>query len=641
MTEGMSGRGAGTAELLRLLDASESRFRSIIEKSGDGVIVLYGDGSIAFVNPAAEELLNRPAEAILGRPFGIPLVPGETTELDIPGVKGIRGSLVVEMRVVETEWDGQPAILATLRDITERKRAEEVLRAAEERYRRLSEATSDFTYSLRFTPEGGVKLEWLTEAFTRLTGYTASDLRQREWRELIFKEDWPAVEAHLARIQNGQPDVCERRVLTRDGQVRWLRHSARPVRDPIEERIVHVYGAGQDVTERRRLELELRQRVQELANADQRKDQFLAMLAHELRNPLAPIRNAAHVLRLSENASTTDEMGRIIEQQVEHLSRLLDDLLDVSRITQGKITLRKRRIDLNEVAREAAEPLRGVFTQQGIRLEVERSASRLMVMADPVRMQQVVSNLLQNALKFSNPPGTVRVNVAGVGEEARLEVHDEGIGLAADQLAGIFEMFAQVDRSLDRNRGGLGIGLTLARELLEMHGGWIKATSEGLGKGSTFSVYLPLAEPVEVEDGEASAEPAGNGGGVARGGRRVLVVDDNVDASRSLATLLKMWGHEPSVVHDGPEALEHCRESHPEVVLLDIGLPRMDGYEVATRLLADPDTAGIVLIAMSGYGQEDDRRRSREVGFQHHLVKPLDLKRLATLLAELGGDGGG
>jgi signal transduction histidine kinase/ActR/RegA family two-component response regulator len=380
----------------------------------------------------------------------------------------------------------------------------------------------------------------------------------------------------------------------------------------------------------RRSDEELRRRVEELAREDRRKDEFLAMLAHELRNPLAAISNAGHVLDQggAADARTRDLVG-VIGRQIRHLSRLVDDLLDVSRFTRGKIELRKRLVELRPIIEGAVETTRPLLERQGHRLTVSLPAEPVVLEADATRIEQVLANLLNNAAKFTEPGGDIALSVEVRGAEAALRIRDNGTGIAPDLLPRIFDLFVQEDRSLARSHGGLGIGLTLVRSLVERHGGRVEARSEGLGRGSEFVVHLPVlagAPPIEAGPGPAEAparqDPA-----------RVLLVEDNLDAADALAELLRMWGHEVEVVHDGASAVQRAGEARPDVVLLDIGLPGMDGYQVAGALRALPDLHGALLVALTGYGQEADRRRSAAAGFDHHLIKPVDLEELKRLVA--------
>jgi signal transduction histidine kinase/CheY-like chemotaxis protein len=398
----------------------------------------------------------------------------------------------------------------------------------------------------------------------------------------------------------------------------------------------HTLVEADRLAEMTRLRDQLQQRTQDLAEADRRKDEFLAMLAHELRNPLAPIRNAVQALRLLAPDNAEVRWAReVIERQVWHLSRLVEDLLDVSRFTRGRVTLRKEPTDLAAVAARAAESIRPAVEGGGLQLAVALPADRLWVDADPVRLAQVVGNLLNNAAKYTPAGGRIGLTAGREGGGAVLRVWDTGVGIAADMLPHVFDLFAQGDHTLDRAQGGLGIGLTLVRSLVELHGGSVRACSGGPDRGSEFVVRLPLmADPPGP-----GATPTDTGRGAAPPPRRVLVVDDNVDVAASLARFLELTGHDVRTAHDGPAALDAVRADRPEVVLLDIGLPGMDGYEVARRLRELLATAGVVLVALTGYGQEGDRRRSREAGFDHHLVKPVDPAALQELLASPGTPG--
>ncbi len=388
------------------------------------------------------------------------------------------------------------------------------------------------------------------------------------------------------------------------------------------------------VLQRRRVEEERNRRVEQLAEADRRKDEFLAMLAHELRNPLAPLSNALQILRMTGSSERVQEM---MERQVRHMVHLVDDLLEVSRITRGKIDLRKERIDLAAVVQNAIETSSPLIEASCHELTVNLSPEPLVLDADPVRLAQVVANLLNNAAKYTDPGGRIWLTAERDGIEAVLRVRDSGIGIPAEMLPRIFEMFAQADRSLGRAQGGLGIGLTLARSLVQMHGGTIHADSDGPGQGSELVVRLPLAPEVRPSSEEGRREDRLHT--AAPAARRILIVDDNRDAAESLGTLLEIRGNEVQVAGDGPSALAAIGAWHPAVVLLDIGLPGMDGYEVARRVRAQPGLEDTVLIALTGWGQEDDRRRSREAGFDHHLVKPVDFQVLEALLAGIADYG--
>lgn len=380
--------------------------------------------------------------------------------------------------------------------------------------------------------------------------------------------------------------------------------------------------------------LERKRSEAELKRASEAKDQFLALLGHELRNPLAPIRNALEVLRARKNEpAVAARMLDMVERQTAHLVRLVDDLLDVSRITRGKIGLRKERADLGAAAQRTVEAMRPLLEERGHRLRLSPPAEPIVLDADPTRLEQVLSNLLGNAVRFTPSGGTIDFSVAREDAQAVIRIRDEGIGIRPEMLGRIFDAFVQADRLPDRVQEGLGVGLTLVRSLVEMHGGTVTAASEGPGRGSEFVVRLPCL-PAERAAAPAARVPSPEAAGSRR--RRVLVVDDNVDSAESLAVLLQMAGHEVRVAHDGPSALTLAREYRPEIVLLDIGLPAgMDGYEVAQRMRPAAGAAGVVLVALTGYGQDEDRRRSAQAGFDHHLVKPVDVADLTRLMGSL------
>jgi signal transduction histidine kinase/methanogenic corrinoid protein MtbC1/CheY-like chemotaxis protein len=367
-----------------------------------------------------------------------------------------------------------------------------------------------------------------------------------------------------------------------------------------------------------------------LVEADQRKNEFLAMLAHELRNPLAPLRNAAHLLQQPGlDQPFVERTGEMMGRQVQQLGRLVDDLLDLSRIARGKMQLRKEGVDLGQVARRAADASRPLVEARRHELTVSLPDSPVRLLADPTRLEQVLTNLLNNAARYTPEGGRIRLTAATEGNEAVVRVRDTGIGIPPEMLSRIFGLFAQVERAEERAGGGLGIGLSLVKSLTEMHGGRVEAHSAGPGQGSEFVVRWPLATEQAPAGVPAPTERAPAGEGAVR----VLLVDDNVDAAESLAMLLRLRGHEVAVAYDGPAALRAAEARRPEVALLDIGLPSMDGYELARRLRPQPGLGRTVLVALTGWGQEEDRRRSAEAGFDHHLVKPVDLPELQRVLA--------
>ncbi|HSN98166.1 MAG TPA: ATP-binding protein, partial [Candidatus Nanopelagicales bacterium] len=380
-----------------------------------------------------------------------------------------------------------------------------------------------------------------------------------------------------------------------------------------------------DVTERKRAE-------EALKEADRRKDEFLAILAHELRNPLAPIRNSVQILRAKGQSSPElDQSRNVIDRQVEHLTRLVDDLLDVSRITRGITELRKERVVLSTILERALETSRPLIEARRHAIDVAAPTEPVHLDADTTRLAQVFSNLLSNAAKYTPEGGRIRLGAELHGGEIVVSVQDDGVGIPPGMHQRIFDMFMQVDTSLERSQGGLGIGLTIAKRLVEMHGGTIGASSDGRDQGCEFTVRLPVAAG-EAAPVERAEEPAPS----RAISLRVLVADDNQDSAESLALLLEIMGHRVWVVHDGPEALAAARELRPDIAVMDIGMPGMSGYDVARRIRDLPELAGVVLVAMTGWGQEEDRRRSREAGFDHHLVKPVDDRMLKKIFADLG-----
>ena len=389
-------------------------------------------------------------------------------------------------------------------------------------------------------------------------------------------------------------------------------------------------GIVRDITERKQLERELRQRLADLAEADRQKNEFLAMLAHELRNPLAPMRNALHLMKMPGADGNVVKMSRdVMERQLHQLVRLVDDLLDVSRIIRGRIDLRREPVDLSVAVARAVETAQPVVDAHGHHLSVSLPDPPVLVEADPMRLAQVIANLLTNAAKYTEKAGQIFLGVAREGDEAVIRVCDTGLGISAAFLPHVFDLFSQGDRSLARSQGGLGIGLTLVRRLVEMHGGSVSAASEGAGRGSEFTVRLPALSK------ERTAEFLGAGTSprtTAALQRRVLVVDDNVDAADSIAVILQMSGFDVRCVYDGLSVLQVADSYGPDVIVLDIGLPGMSGYDVARELRKRPRFRDTPLVALTGYGQDEDRRQSREAGFDHHLTKPVDPQALQTLI---------
>lgn len=525
---------------------------------------------------------------------------------------------MAELQQAKTE--AQDARRAALNVMEDAVRTKEALRDSEARFRMLA----DNMAQLAWTCEQLGNVTWYNQRWLDYTGLPFADMQGWDWSKVQHPEHLERVVAGVKRAaETGAPWEDTFPLRGKDGTYRWFLSRAVPIRDDAGA-IVCWFGTNTDITE-------LRDAQQALRDADRRKDEFLALLAHELRNPLAPMRHAADILQLAgSDADAVQEMADVLERQVGHLARLVDDLLDVSRITRGTVTLRPERIALAAVIDQAVAATTPLVQSLGHDLTVTMPAQPLYLDADPVRLTQVVANLLHNACKFMDQGGHITLTVEREGPQAVIRVRDRGIGIAADQLPRIFEMFTQVETSLEQARGGLGLGLTLVKNLVELHEGTVEAHSAGVGQGSEFLVRLPiLAEallprpPAPSDDTPVPTVP-----------RRILVVDDNQDAVKSLARMLTRRGHVVHTAHDGLEAVEAAAAFHPDVVLLDIGLPGLNGYEAAQRMRAQPREHRLTLVALTGWDQEEDRRRSEAAGFDFHLVKPVRFAALAQILAE-------
>ncbi len=515
----------------------------------------------------------------------------------------------------------------------ERRRAEAELRESEQRYRRLFDSIDEgFCIIEQVRGEEGAPLDFryleANPAFEVQSGL--HDVVGKTIRQVApgITEDWFAT--YESVVSTGVP-------------IRFERDLA-PIERVLELYVFRLEPAAlcrlavifKDVTARNRLQRKTLEQAEALADLARRKDEFLAMLSHELRNPLAPISNALMLLHLQKDADPVQQQARgVIERQVEQMKHLIDDLLEVSRISTGRVRLRQERTALGGVVERAVESAQTLIAQHRHELSVLLPPHPVWLHADAARLEQVIVNLLTNAAKYTDDGGRIALILQQQGEVAVLRVRDTGIGISAELLPDIFDLFTQAERSLDRSQGGLGIGLCLVQRLVELHGGTVSATSV-LGQGSEFTVTLPaLAEGIAMA---AVPSPVLSVGVPLRAGTgcRVLIVDDNLDAAEMLATLLNLSGHEVRMAFDGPAGLQAAREYPPDVILLDIGLPGLTGIEVAERIRSEPAFSQTVLVAMTGYGQEADRKRSREAGFDHHLTKPADFTELEKILAAVG-----
>lgn len=493
-------------------------------------------------------------------------------------------------------------------------------------YRLLADAVPQLVW----VTDGDGAVVYVNQQYAAYTGFAAAELcGQTEWRKALHPDDLERCLADWrAAMTNGSGYETEYRLRrASDGSWRWHLARALPIRDE-RGAIVKWIGTCTDIEDNKRTQEALRVSEQRLLEESRRKDELLAMLGHELRNPLAPILGATQLLGEHRDPARLAEQLAIIERQVKHMARLVDDLLDVARISGERFALRRTRMELAAAIDHAVEIATPLVEARGHTLVVEIEHG-VTLDADPDRLAQVISNLLHNAAKFTEPGGVIAVRGAREGDEVVLSVTDTGVGIAPHQLPHIFDLFVQGDRTLDRAPGGLGIGLTLVRRLVELHGGSVTASSRGPGHGTEMIVRLPAAPALAAP---ATTPPAPAPVVRERPAGRVLVVDDNPDVVSLLQDYLTWKGFDVDVAYDGVSALAVARETRPEIVLLDIGLPTIDGYKVARRLRSDTTFAGTRLIALTGYGQASDRERARQSGFHDHLVKPLDLSRLVERL---------
>ena len=620
---------------------------SIVESSDDAIVSKSLSGIIQSWNAGAERLFGYTADQAVGRHISLIIPPERIAEEDDIVASLKAGKRIDHFETERQRSDGQRLQVSLTispirdaagtvigaskiaRDITERKRAE----AEREKFVTLIENSTDFIgmCDLKgcpfFVNRAGLKMVGLDDI---------EQARHTHLASFFFPEDQPRMmdEFFPSVLEKGHGEIEVRFRHFKTGEAHWMANKVLTLPGADGQPMAFA-TVSQDVTERRRLEDNLRRVAGELSDADRRKNEFLAMLAHELRNPLAAISNAVRVLRLGDgDGEAVRETSEMLERQVGQMVRLVDDLLDISRITRGKIELRKRRAELGPIINQAIEANRALYRSMNHELTVAVPPVPVYVNADPTRLAQVVGNLLNNACKFTDHGGHVWLTVEQEGTQAVIRVRDNGIGIAAHQIPHLFDMFTQVDTSIARSHEGLGIGLTLVKTLVEGHGGTVEAHSEGLGHGSEFVVHLPAVSSVagvsELLSEETVSEPA-----APALPHCILVVDDNEDAAEWLATLLNLRGHETHVAHDGIEAIQAAERILPDVVLLDIGLPRMDGYEVCRRIREQPWGKDMVLVALTGWGQEEDRQKSREAGFDWHLIKPVDDEIIMNLLASL------
>jgi PAS domain S-box-containing protein len=616
---------------------------SIVESSDDAIISKSLEGVIQSWNAAAERLFGYTAADAIGRHISLVIPEDRLAEEDhiIASLKAGRRvdhfetervrrdgrRIQVSLTVSPIRDDSGTVVGASkiVRDVTQRKLAE----SERQKFVTLVENSTDF---IGICDLNAVPI-FVNRAGLQMIGLESlEEARNVQVRDFFFPEDQSRImdEFFPQVLERGHGEIDIRFRHFRTGQALWMAYKVLKLADETGQTVA-IATVSQDVTERRRLEDDLRKLATDLSEVDRRKNEFLATLAHELRNPLAPLSNVLEVLKRHNTQDDTLRLGfDTMERQLAQLVRLVDDLLDLNRITHNRIELRRSQVELGSVIRQAIQASQPLAEAAGHQIEVIPSPDPIHLHADPVRLTQVFGNLLNNSCKYTMPGGKIQVRTERDGDQAVITVQDTGIGIPRDKLDSIFDMFTQVDRSLERSQGGLGIGLTLVRRLVELHGGSAEARSAGEGQGSEFVVRLPIA--IGAGDTAVSAPSAAHG---ARLPRRILIVDDNEDSAESLALLLEMTGHETHTAHDGETALHNAEKLRPHVMLLDIGLPTLNGHEVCRRIRQQSWGQQMVLIALTGWGQEEDRRRSEEAGFDGHLVKPVNHSRLAALLDSL------
>jgi len=590
------------------------------ERDADGEIV---DWIYDEANENALALLGRASEALVGRRLGdvfsterAASVRERCTRVFLTRTPETYESRFGDRDFLATVFSiGGDRVVSTGVDVTERMRAEAALRDSEERFRELANNIDQFAW----TCDSSGRATWYNDRWYQYTGMTFEQTRGDNWKSVHHPAHLPRVTEKLHRaVATGESWEDTFPLRGKDGQYRWFLSRAIPIRDQ-NGRVVRWFGTNTDVTSQRELQAALEE-------TDRRKDEFLAMLAHELRNPVAPIGNVAEVLsRVLAGDEEKRTLAEVIRRQAVHLSRLLDDLLDGARIAQGRITLQRAIVPLASCLQQAIETALPLIREREHRLTVTETFQPLHVDADRMRLAQAVGNVLINAAKYTNPGGDIRVRTFTDHDQAAIEISDSGVGIAPDFLPHVFDLFVQSDRPLDRSQGGLGMGLAVCKKLVEIVGGTVTAHSAGLGHGATFTIRLPLVEaaPDSGAQAPATAGPL----------LRVLVVDDNQDSADSLAMLLELEGHAARAVYSASDALDEVAAFAPDVVLLDIGLPGMNGYDVAQEIkkAARPPR----LIAVSGYAQPEDKERSAAAGVSTHLVKPVDFAVLKKALNRL------
>jgi PAS domain S-box-containing protein len=634
------------AALAQRRNADEARagLAAIVNSSDDAIIGKGLDGRITSWNPSAEKLFGYAMAEAVGQHSDL-IVPPERVEEEKQILARLaRGEAVEITDTVRRHKDGRRLEVSVAaspikdaqgrvigassftRDISEQKRMLEALRASEQKFHEMADTVPD----ILFTSDGFGVLEYANQRFYEITGMAAGTAASYKWIEAIHPDDVPRGETEWAQlIRRGEPFQTEYRLRVADGSYRWFMSPTRPIMDA-NGHLIKWFGCSTDIDEQKRAaqERERLLRAEHIARtaaeqANRAKDEFLAMLGHELRNPLGAIQSSMEILEhFGAEPRAAMKAREIMGRQLKHLVRLVDDLLDVARVTTGKIELRCEPIELSRILKECLSAL-------GERLslyQVTVDADPVWINGDPMRIEQIITNMLRNAIEYTPAGGRIDLRVGAEDGNAILRVEDSGVGIEPELLPRVFELFVQDKRGLDRSAGGLGIGLTVSKRLIELHRGTVDVASPGRGRGSVFTVRLPRIEAPLCR--LKQEEPT-----LTKARRRVLIVEDNVDARESLRTILELSGHQVYEAADGLSGVEQAASLHPEVALIDIGLPGMDGYEVVRRIRSMPGGGEIFLIALTGYGQPRDRQQARDAGFDAHLVKPVDLERLCEVIA--------
>ena len=621
------------------LRAESERFRTTLASIGDAVVSTDAQGRITFLNGVAEALTGWPAREAIGRPIPeVFVIHNDTTGAPVenPALHALRDGQVVGLAnhtvLIARDGVSRPiddsaapirdaagnvvGAVLVFRDVQERLRGLE----ARSRLAAIVESSQDIIISKSLA---GIIQSWNLEA-EHVFGYTAEEAIGQHITLIIPPDRADEEHSIMERLRRGERvEHFETVRQARGGRLVDLSVAISPVRNADGE-VIGASKVARDITERKKIEEALR-------NADRRKDEFLAVLAHELRNPLAPLANGLQVIRMAkDDAPAVANARSMMERQLAHLVRLVDDLLDVSRISRNRMELRRSRILLSDVVNSAVETARPLIEGAGHTLTVSLPPEAIHVDGDLTRLSQVFSNLLSNSAKYTNAGGHISIEAVRQADQVKVSVHDTGIGISAEHLPSVFEMFSQVDPRLERSMSGLGIGLALVDGLVKMHGGTVRAESPGPGRGSTFTVTLPAIErfaPVNAPEIDPSSS--------AHERRRILVVDDNLDSATSMAMMLQLLGNEVRAAHDGLQAVEQVESYRPDVVLMDVGMPRLNGYEATRRIRALPAGRDVIIVALTGWGQEDDKARSHEAGCDGHLTKPVNLPDLEELLERL------